>query len=279
MRMPPIRLIVNADDLGNGTTTDRAIFKAFIDGIVSSASLLVTGSSWQEAARQATALGLPLGIHLDLSEGVAASGAIAGLTDAVGRFPGKAATRQALAAGTVPPATIAAEFLAQIERARAAGISPDHLDTHQHCALFPAATDALCQTLQTTGINRLRLPQPREPVAADPPELRAELNLYRRLAPRFITTVRDAGGVTPQGLYGMQLLNRLDTAQLRALLQTLPKGDWELMVHPGYCNSEHPFATAERETELSALTSPSVRTLLAARSIALIDFSELPCAC
>jgi len=277
--MPSIRLIVNADDLGNGPETDRGIFKAFTDGIVSSASLLVTGPSWRKAARQAQLLGLPLGIHLDLSERKTIGPAISGLTDSSGCFPGKILTRKQLINRATTVEALTAEFLAQIDLARSAGIAPDHLDTHQHCALLPVVTEALCRACAASGISRLRLPLPQEPAVNDPPELRKELSLYRTLAPAFAEATAQDRLTTPQGLFGMPLLNRLDTPQLAELLKRLPVGTWELMVHPGYCDRRHPFATTARETELAALTDPAIRALLQKRNIQLTSFAELPCAC
>ena len=48
-----ISLIINADDLGCNAERDRGIFKAFTDGIVTSASLLANGPSFDSAARLA----------------------------------------------------------------------------------------------------------------------------------------------------------------------------------------------------------------------------------
>jgi len=277
--MSTIRLIINADDLGNGAATDRGIFNAFTDGIISSASLLVTGPSWRNAARHATEIGLPVGIHLNLSEGICVGPPIPGLTGANGSFLGKGAARHQLEFGGINARAIADEFIAQIELARADGVAPDHLDTHQHCALFPVVTEALCLTSQAAGIQRLRLPLPQEPASEDPPELRADLSLYRRLAGPLTATLKQAGLITPEGLFGMPLLNRFDHRQLKALLQNLPDGTWELMVHPGFADPTHPFATRARETELIALTDPALRMLLRQRHIELITFAELSCAC
>jgi len=277
--MPRTRLIVNADDLGNGAATDRGIFAAFVNGIVTSASLLVNGPSWREAAQKAADKGLPLGLHLNLSEGLAINGPLAGLTDATGRFLGKTAARKALASGQIESTVIANEFLAQIEQARAAGVNPDHLDTHQHCALFPIVTTALISTAQTSGIMRCRLPLSQEPAENTPPELAGELHLYRSLAPALGVALRRARCATPQGLYGMPALNRLDEAYLFSLLNHLPAGDWELMVHPGYRSTTHSFATVAREHELAALTAPEIQAAVTQRGIKLITFAELPCAC
>jgi predicted glycoside hydrolase/deacetylase ChbG (UPF0249 family) len=277
--MPPARLIVNADDLGNGAATDRGIFAAFARGVVTSASLLTTGPTWREAAQHAAAEGLPLGIHLNLSEGTALSGPIPGLTDDSGRFLGKTAARRSFETGHIETSTLTREFLAQIDRACTVGVTPDHLDTHQHCALFTPVAEAFCTAAQTCGIRRARLPLPLDQNDDAPLELSGELALYRQRAPSLTKTLHKADIITPQGLYGMSLLNQLNETQLLALLTQLQPGDWELMVHPGYRDLTHPFATLARETELAALSAPTVAALVRARGIELISFGDLQCAC
>lgn len=162
-----IHLIVNADDLGSGPQRDRGIFVAFTHGIVTSASLLANGASFVAAAREVKTLSLPVGVHLNLSEGRALTGAIAGLTDPAGNFPGKSALRKTLAAGRLDAANIQRELSTQIELIRDAGITPDHLDTHQHCLLFPALTGIIAEVAETTGIRALRLPLPAESGGGD----------------------------------------------------------------------------------------------------------------
>mmetsp|Transcript_14246 Transcript_14246/g.34452 ORF Transcript_14246/g.34452 Transcript_14246/m.34452 type:complete len:133 (+) Transcript_14246:140-538(+) len=64
-----VGLLVCADDMGLCAQRDSGILSAFSQGIVSSASLLVTGSTAQDAARRAKEEGLMLGLHLNLTEG------------------------------------------------------------------------------------------------------------------------------------------------------------------------------------------------------------------
>jgi predicted glycoside hydrolase/deacetylase ChbG (UPF0249 family) len=274
-----IRLIVNADDLGSGAAMDRGIFHAFRHGIVTSASLLANGPSFADAACEVRAQGLPVGVHLNLAEGPSLSGEIRGLTAAGGEFPGKAETRRRLASGAVSAQDLRAEISAQVGRLIDAGLRLDHFDTHQHAFLFPNVAQAILEVACRFGINAARLPQPQEPAAADPDgPLGDELTLYRSLAPNLARTLRASGLVTPDGLWGMASLNRLDEPALAAILNSLTPGTWELMVHPGGCNPADPFATHERETEVAALTSPGIRELVEQRQIRLIHFGDLPCA-
>ena len=54
----------HADDLGLHPAVDRAIFRAFEAGAITGASILATGATFREAAREARALGLPTSLHL-----------------------------------------------------------------------------------------------------------------------------------------------------------------------------------------------------------------------
>ena len=273
------RLIINADDLGSGSERDRGIFASFTEGIVTSATLLATGPTFASAAVAARKLDLPLGVHLNLSDGMPLRGAIPGLCTVDGAFPGKAGLRRFLSAEEVDSTLLYRELAAQIEKVLAAGIIPDHLDAHQHFFLFPAVTAVILALAADYAIPALRLPVPAEPPVADPGgELGTEMTLYRRLAPAFVEQVRGRGVVTPDGLFGMPLLGRLNLQTLGETLQHIPSGNWELMVHPGFPDMKSPFSGTGRQEELTALISPSIAVLLRRCGITPISFRELACA-
>jgi hypothetical protein len=52
--------------------------------------------------------------------------------------------------------------------------------------------------------------------------------------PQFPRQVREAGLATPDGAIGLVATGTLDADALRALLQAMPNGTWELVCHPGY---------------------------------------------
>lgn len=275
------RLIINADDLGAGELRDRGIFESFTCGIVTSASLLANGPSFASAVATARQIGLPLGVHLNLADGDPLCGPIPGLTLADGGFPGKTGLRRLLSAAALDPAPLARELAEQIERLLAAGITPDHLDTHQHIFLYPQLTAIVLDLAAKYAIPALRLPVPGESPAADAAAddpLCGALALYRQLAPACVERVRAARIATPDGLFGMPLLNRLDKPALLATLAQIPAGNWELMVHPGYADDHSSFGGVERQTELLALTSPQVAAALREAGITPITFRELTCA-
>lgn len=278
--MKKIRLIINADDFGSGPGRNRGIIEAFCRGLVTEASLLATGSAFTDAVRQAREVGLPCGVHLNLSDGVALSGPIPGLTDAAGNFPGKAAARRTFRDQLLDLRAVQREMRAQIQRVLETGLHPSHLDSHQHWALFPELTAVLLDLAGEFAIPCLRLPAPMEAADHAPPAtLGAELALYHRLAPKMASAIKAKGLLTPMGLYGMPLLGRLDLERLLATLRSLQPGTWELMVHPGYIDADDPFGGPARETELRALTAPEAATEIEGLGIELIAFADLPCAC
>jgi predicted glycoside hydrolase/deacetylase ChbG (UPF0249 family) len=270
------RLIINADDLGSGSQRDKGIFRSFTSGIVTSASLLANGPSFATAAQKAFEIGLPLGVHLNLSEGRPLTGALPGLTTKDGLFPGKEGLRRYLSGGQPDPAPLYRELAAQIERVVSTGVHPDHLDSHQHFCLFPAISAVVISVAKEYAVRTLRLPVPAEPARLDPGgALGEELALYRRLAPEYKSLVCDSGITTPAGLFGMPLLNRLTGNTLISTLQRIPTGTWELMVHPGTPDHTATFSGVERQLELEALTMPQVMETLEQCNINTITFGDL----
>ncbi|MCP3177005.1 ChbG/HpnK family deacetylase [Desulfuromonas sp. KJ2020] len=274
-----IRLIINADDLGSGPGRDKGILWAFQEGLISSASILANGPTFQEAAQLAIHHGLPIGVHLNLSEGRPLAGALPGITDNKGFFPGKFRLRSLLDRPLRNAQDVFDELSAQLGRVIEAGLKPDHLDTHQHFFLFPELTDMVIALAREHGIPALRLPLPaEEDIGPLPPLLAREMSLYRRLAPMAAAKIKKSGLFAPDGLLGMSLLHDLTKESLCHLFQQLSDGTWELMVHPGYPDREGSFSGPQRLKELKALASSSFQTQLAARQIQTTTFGALACA-
>ncbi|MDT8441788.1 MAG: ChbG/HpnK family deacetylase [Desulfuromonadales bacterium] len=276
-----LTLIVNADDFGLNAQRDRGLIEAFQCGLVTSASLIANGASFATAVAAAGDCGLPVGVHLNLSEGATLTGPIAGLTDPSGQLPGKEAMRCRLLAGRCAPTALHRELAAQIERVLASGLQPGHLDGHQHCHVYPEVVPIVIDLARQYGIDALRSARPADPDDAPIPLLlQNDLALLRRCGGAAQAAFRAAGLRTPDGLWGLPLLHSLNTESLCAVLDSLPAGDWELMTHPGYpVPHGRPFESAQRQVELQALTSAAARRVVEERGIRLCRFSDLPCVC
>ena len=139
-------LIVHADDLGMAHSVNAATIKAFESGLVTSGSIMVPCPWLSEIAAYArTNPQADLGLHLTLTSEwtsfrwgpVMSKDRVASLLDKDGYFY----LLETEAASHADPKEVELEITAQIERARALGIQPTHLDSHmgtlyQNKALF-----------------------------------------------------------------------------------------------------------------------------------------------
>src|SRR5687768_329045 len=139
-------LIVHADDLGMAHSVNAATLKAFETGLVNSGSIMVPCPWLPEIAAYARANPqADLGLHLTLTSEwttfrwgpVTPKDRVSSLLDKNGYFQ----LTETEAAAKADPKEVELEIRAQIERARASGIQPTHLDSHmgtlyQNKALF-----------------------------------------------------------------------------------------------------------------------------------------------
>jgi predicted glycoside hydrolase/deacetylase ChbG (UPF0249 family) len=124
-------LIVNCDDLGSSHSANVASFRSMVDGVATSATLMVPCPWAREAARMLK--GFAIGVHLTLTSeyrGYRWRGLTNGasLHDDEGFLP---ATTQA-ALERLDAADARAECRAQLETALSWGVDVTHLDTHMN---------------------------------------------------------------------------------------------------------------------------------------------------
>lgn len=271
-------MIVSADDLGSNEDRDRGIFLACERGLVTSVSLLANGQSFESAVKFVKGNNVAVGVHLNIADGLALTGELPGLTNPAGELPGKEKLRQSLAAGDFDQTAVRCELKAQIERILNAGLQPDHIDSHQHSHLFPCLTNMIIDLAKEYRITAMRNSLPLEAETQDPQgALGKELASYRHLARSAGAAIRSAGLRTPGGLWGMPLLNNLDTTSLCQRLEDIPAGFWELMTHPGFCCKRGgQFDGRQREIELEALLSQDAHEIIKKRNIQMITFGDLP---
>ena len=113
-------LIVNADDFGQSEGVNRGILRAYGEGIVTSASLMVRWAAAEHAARNAGQL--DLGLHIDLGEWTCQEGQWC-------------ARYERVAMGD--PRAVEMEIRFQLDEfQRLTGRMPTHIDSHQHVHLY-----------------------------------------------------------------------------------------------------------------------------------------------
>lgn len=273
---PRACLVVNADDFGLSPGVTQGVLDAWREGIVRSASLMVTSPHAEAAARQAGELGLDLGLHLSLSHGRPACRPedVASLVGADGRFLPLGSLLWRLSSGRVRRAELRREVEAQLVRAREWGARLSHLDGHHHVHVHPLVAPVV---VEVAAAYRLAVRCPIElPQSASPRDL-ARAVLASAPALRLRRLLRAQGLCSSQHFRGLSLGYGFDAPSLRRTLRRLPAGLTELMCHPGYPDAALAAATAYaagRERELAALTDPATRSLLEGQGVALVSWSE-----
>ncbi|OPY76944.1 MAG: hypothetical protein A4E65_02971 [Syntrophorhabdus sp. PtaU1.Bin153] len=281
-------LIVNADDLGADSARNRGIFEAIEAGRVTSVSVLVNGGASRDGIRRLVSYDRPLsvGIHINLSEGRPVSSGLRRLTGPDGAFLGKWFCHRLLEWQDDKnlEAEIRQELSAQIEFLIRTGLSVTHLDGHQHVHVFPAVIGPAIETARGYGIPWVRIPEehdiPTGQGEKDGGET-AEVATFAKFGAAARAFLDTSGGIRATDHFrGLRLKGRLSMGVVDELLDNLPDGTTELMVHPGRAATDRAaspfsaFSTDERERELCTLLDPEFPRLLEKYDITLTRFSE-----
>jgi predicted glycoside hydrolase/deacetylase ChbG (UPF0249 family) len=246
------RLVVNADDFGRTDGIVEGTLQAHLEGIVTSATVMVlepaAGRGIREAIRRAPRLSL--GLHCVLTGGgpPSAAGSLPTLAPR-GRF---ARTAEALPRG-LDPDEVRRELESQIRAFEGfAGRLPSHLDSHHHAALHPEIAPVFSEVARERGL----------PVRAASTEALAAL--------------RRGGLETPDAFFDGFYGGGATVENLLSILAGLPTGVSELMCHPGHSDAELAAGSryaAEREGEIAVLCDPRVRKAVAEHGIELVPFA------
>ncbi len=288
-----MRLIVSADDFGLTEGVDCGIAIAVAAGTVTSVGVMANLADPTAVVRLAALRpGVSLGVHLNLTTGCPLTPAaeVPSLVGRDGSFNSLATLGARAFAGRVRRAEVTRELAAQIVRLQQAGITIDHLDSHEHVHLLPGVLGPVIALARQLGVRRMRT---HRPALLGPGRT---LEYYRRHPRRAVSHaakrlvalhLRLSGLATPDGMVAPSLLREPvaggPRAEWEAIAAALPPGTWELVVHPADPSVE-PDATARarlgelverRHAELAALVDPSLRPALAARGVVLVPFSAV----
>jgi predicted glycoside hydrolase/deacetylase ChbG (UPF0249 family) len=271
-------LIVNADDFGLTPAVSRAILDAHHRGVVTSTSLLTLAPGFDKtAAWLADAPGLGTGAHLALvgeDPPLLTAREIPTLVDRRGALA--MSWRQFLpraAAGRIDPDDLRRELGAQIHRIHDAGLTIDHLDTHQNLHLWPSVRQVVMELgeLHDVRVIRVTRSSARSPVGA----------VVRRLAKQLEAQCDHGGWAYARASTGLDEAGNLHTAaMINALFRLARTGapSAELATHPGEAGDADlvryrwDYHWAD---ELAALTSPAVRQAIDELGFRLGTFGDL----
>jgi len=267
------RLIVTADDFGLTAGVNRGIVRAHREGIITSASLMVTGSAFEQAVELARDNPrLDLGLHFNLTIGNPFSLA------------------SAMLRGRIRSSDVEREFRSQVERAQEAGVQISHIDGHKHVHALPRVLKVICKVAPEYGIRAIRAIRERVPgllslLARNTGNRGSILKQYcsGRVATAVWAAASRSGAIraliSPVRFYGMSQTGFLDITAFARIVPDIPVGISELMCHPGYCDeallNTPTRLLQQRERELELMLNPETRELLRAAGIELVSYKDL----
>jgi hopanoid biosynthesis associated protein HpnK len=274
------KLIINADDFGISSPVNRAVIKGWAEGILTSASLMVTGEAFVEAtelARQNPAL--QVGLHLTLVQGRSAlkHEGFPSLTDHLGNFP-----EDPVLAGMrmffVKPLRkkLEREIEAQIERFLETGLPLSHVDGHLNIHMHPTVFDILCRLMPKYGISSFRLS--RENLGTElsistgrPVGKAVDAFIFSTLAKRCLPHLLRRRISFASEVKGLLNSGNITEEYLLKLLGTLKAGTTEIYLHPSESDSQE-LPGYRKKDELDALLSHKVRELIRSEDIVLCNY-------
>jgi hopanoid biosynthesis associated protein HpnK len=288
------KLIVAADDFGLTHRVNGAIGLACRDGVVTSASWMVTAAGFESAVEVArNEPMLDLGLHVNLTEGSSVASpakipSLAGPTGFLYKHPVQLAA--AIFRRKVRVADLEQELRAQIEKALASNLWLSHFDGHKHVHVLPAVHRIIRKLGPEYGIHAIRATYERSPRIASLLKRnkgsRVQI-LKQCVFGRLISTASLVSGVgkartglsSPKKFYGIAQTGFLDLQAFADIIDDLGSGTHELMCHPGYVDDDLAKTPtrlrAQRERELELLTGSEVRGLLKQAGVALISYRDL----
>lgn len=274
---PPRRIVINADDFGLSHGINEGILAAMEKGVVGSASLMVNFPDSAQALQLAKEKKLNIGWHFNLTLGhpVSDPASIPSLVRKDGTFyPMKQLLPRCLLR-RVRAEDVTRELEAQWKIFEDAGVRPEHIDSHQHCHVFPVIRDVVRELVAEHQIALIRLPAEKGGPFVPRFLTRLILGNMKGSRPKFW---RETGCVTIP-FYGVSLVGRAeDHAEWKQLLARIADPISMVMVHPGI---EHPGENmygddfpGSRQAELDLLLSPEWKTMLDEMRIEPISFKD-----
>ena len=263
------RLIVTADDFGLDPSVNEAVERAWRQGILTAAGLMVSGPAAEDAINRARGMdGLGVGLHLVLTDGrpVLPATEVGLLIDSDGRFLDNmvwAGVRFFFSFRV--RRQLAKEIRAQFEAFERTGLVLDHVSAHKHFHLHPTVLGLIIGIGQEYGMRSVRLPFEARGAGALIPWLKL---MRRRL---------DKAGVGHNDqIHGLNDTGVMDESRMIECISQLAGGVTEMYCHPATCQKiTEAMANYRHIEEFSALLSPRVAAAIKSDDIDLITFRDI----
>lgn len=276
-----LALIMTADDFGRSREVNAAVALALRTGVLTSASLMVTGGAVDEAVAIARAHPeLAVGLHVAISDAAPTlpPGEIPHLVDAGGRLRRSAAAQGVqLALHRAARDELARELAAQFARFTATGLPLAHVDGHHHLHVHPVVLDRLVPLAIAHGARGIRIPADDAVLALRHDRRRLVTKLgsaiaFGLLARRARRRLRGLPLVSCGRVYGLLQSGAMEERYVLRVVASLGAAA-EIYFHPSIQARGEPLGP--NPTDLRALVSPAVRAAITARALRLASYPTL----
>ena len=276
------QIIFNADDFGLSSSINEAVYNAAKQGLLTSASLCVTGPAAKEAADIALSLpDLSIGLHITLVGEPPASRAsrIPTLTDAQGRLfrSGKEFAIRWLT-GRISPSDVRREISEQWTLANDLGVPITHFDSHDHIHVLPGVLEICLGVAAANNVRRLRIPGEIYREADTNHTRRVFEFILRALSWRSARLAKARKFSFPTGFSGFRGAGAINAESLIRRIETAGEGITEIALHPAVSNLPRPDMKGwgyQWEDEYKALIDSEVARALSASGGSAVSFRQL----
>ena len=280
------QLIINADDFGLHKNINLGIIAGHKAGGIKSTTIMAGAEAFNDAVQQTKECStIDVGIHFTLvaSRPVLDASIVPTLITKDGTFENNYLLFiKKYFLGQISKIEIRAELTAQLQRALEAGLHITHIDSHQHLHVLPGIIDIVLDIGKKYNVNKIRIPDepmwfrgsfPFQPIRYGS---RGGLTLLARLARKKAKT---RGFMMPDHFFGMLAGGSMTEKYLMHIVNDLPEGVSEIMMHPGMDQNS---VLRDKFTwqyhwneELSAVTSDALKLVLEKKHIELISYESL----
>lgn len=274
------RVIFSADDFGYSSDINKAVIEAYRYGVLTSASLMVTGDAVQEAVELAWQNpGLAVGIHIVLTSVRPAlpPDKIPLLVTGKGTFlnnPVKMGFR--LFFNRQAQLQLAEELEAQFKKFLSFNLPLNGIDGHLHLHHHPTVQQLLIPLAIRFGATGFRLVNENftELIRNNSRGLMGKLLMsavFRALANR--SALKKVGLIVSDHTYGFSRSGEMSEEYVISILKKIKKGVVEFYFHPSF--SPHAVSRGANRGDLDTLLSNSLRRVLFDRHLHTISYRDL----
>lgn len=245
-----MKIIFNADDYGYSKGINFGVIDAYENGLVRSATMMANMPGFEHGvALWKASPGLKIGVHLVLTTGASLGGIYKTITDSTGQFLNQSIIIKRAHASELDLSEIEKEYMLQIEKILAAGISITHFDGHHHIHCLPGIID-----------------------------------VFMKLAKKYQVAVRvcdrtsvDCTGIKAPAFNDTFHAEAATVSQIEHILSACTE-DTEIMCHPAYLDSfiySNTSYNVQRVKELEVLTDPYAISLIEKYGHTLSSYADL----